>query len=72
MDIDTDPIPAVIAPTPPNMDTEVKPQKKRRRSRGPAQATRHAAFLASKQQADADGAQALMDTDARGDDGGGV
>ena len=48
------------------------PAKKQRRSRGPAQAARHAAFLASKQRAATDSAQALMETDARGDDGGGV
>ena len=45
------------------------PAKKRRRSRGPAQAARHAAFLASRQQDAADDAQAQMETDARGGDG---
>ena len=48
------------------------PAGRQRRSRGPAQAARHAAFLASKQRAAADDAQALVETDARGDDGGGV
>ena len=48
------------------------PAGRQRRSRGPAQAARHAAFLASKQRAAADDAQALTETDARGDDGGGV
>ena len=56
----------------PAHETRPPPAKKQRRSRGPAQAARHAAFLASKQRAAADGAQALMETDARGDDGGGV
>ena len=45
--------------------------KKRRRSRGPAQAARHAAFLASREHDATDGTQAQMGMDARGKGGGG-
>ena len=47
------------------------PSKKRRRSRGPAQAARHAAFLASREHDATDGTQAQMGMDARGKGGGG-
>ena len=48
MDVETDPIPAVVAPVLPTMDTSVSSQKKRRRSRGPGTEADRMAFYASK------------------------
>ena len=64
--------PALGAAAPAGASQAPPPAKKRQRSRGPAQATRHAAFLASRQQDAADGAQVQVETDARGDGGGGL
>ena len=72
MDIDTDPIPAVISFTPPNMDTDVKPQKKRRRSCGPGREANRDVFLVSKRREAVDDPGNQGGADARGEDRGGA
>ena len=48
IDVETDLIPAVVAPTPPSTGIHASPSKKRRRSRGPGTAADRMAFYASK------------------------
>ena len=72
MGVDTDPIPAVIAPTPPNTVTNVSPKKKRRRSHGPRCEASRNLFHASKRRETADGPESQGGADARGADRGGA
>ena len=68
MNVDMGPVPAVIAPTPPDTDTEVKPKKKRRRSHGPGREAERLAFYASKDRKIAHDPANQGGADAKGDD----
>ena len=72
MDVDMGPVPPVIAPTPPNMDTEGKPKKKRRRSHGPGREASRNLFYASERSEAANGPESQGGADARGADRGGA
>ena len=72
MNVDTDPIPAVVTPALPTTDTSVSSQKKRRRSRGPGTEADRMAFYASKDSKVAHDPENQGGVDARGEDRGGA